>query len=198
MRELKKTAYNNINATVIASRDQLCINSELKKKSNTDKILWCKKMMHTQDREIHSECKHYKKIAENQKKPKLNENIIDIEDLGSIGRDHKCCPYYVAKQKAIDSEIIFIPYSYLIDPTIRKANDIDLDQSIIILDEAHNVNQVCEDSASTSIKDTDLSAALRDLNSVIDGDSIFESIEFYINESVIKNLILAQFSSMVC
>lgn len=172
MKELKKTAYNDMKATVIASRHQLCIHPDLKDKSNTDKIYMCKKMMVGPNC---SECKFYQNIDKNRKKPKLNENITDIEDLGSIGREHNCCPYYVAKQRAIESDIIFIPYSYLIDPTIRDANDIDLKHSIIILDEAHNVNRVCEDSASASIKVADISAALKDLNSVIFFTSPFVS-----------------------
>lgn len=168
MKELKNTAYNNLKATVIASRDQLCIHPKLKKKSNTDKILLCKNMMDkSMDGQIRSSCEYYQNIDDTPKLSEKISNITDIEDLGAIGRNHKCCPYYVAKQKAIESDILFIPYSYLIDPIIRDANDIDLKHSIIILDEAHNVNRVCEDSASESIKDTDISAALRDLNSVI-------------------------------
>lgn len=168
MRELKKTAYNDLKATVIASRDQLCIHPELVDKSNTDKILMCKNMMHkSRDGEIRSTCEHYCKIEEIPKLDDIIPNITDIEDLDSIGRDHSCCPYFVTKQKALESDIIFIPYSYLIDPIIRDSYDIDLENSIILIDEAHNLNRVCEDSASTSIKVTDISAALRDLNSVI-------------------------------
>lgn len=165
MKELKKTAYSNVKATVIASRHQLCIHKDLQEKSSTDKIYICKSMMHKSiNGVIESNCKHYENI--DRKNPEPTKNIIDIEDLGSIGREHGCCPYFFAKKKSVQSDIIFVPYSYLIDPTIRDANDIDLGKSIVIIDEAHNVNRVCEDSASASIKDTDISAALRDLNSV--------------------------------
>lgn len=170
MKELKKTAYNDLKATVIASREQLCIHKELQGKSNTDKILMCKSKMHSMDDgTIVSTCEHYQNF--DHKYSLLNQtipNITDIEDLGeSVGREHGCCPYFFAKKRSAKSDIIFIPYGYLIDPIVRKANDIDLERSIVILDEAHNVNRVCEDSASTAIKDTDISAAIRDLNSVI-------------------------------
>lgn len=160
MRELKKTAYNDMTATVIASRDQLCIHPNLKGKSNTDKILMCKSMMDTSDGTVTSTCKFYRNNG-----PELG-TITDIEDLGSYGQTHKCCPYYATKQKSIKSDIIFIPYSYLIDPTLRKANDIDLENTIVILDEAHNVSRVCEDSASSSMKNSDIRAAIKDLNAV--------------------------------
>ena len=43
---------------------------------------------------------------------------------------------------------------------------------IVIVDEAHNVEQVCEDSASLSVTSTDLAGAIRECDevaSVIDG-----------------------------
>lgn len=164
MKELKKTAYHNVQATVIASRDRLCIHPKLKGKSNTDKILMCKNMMHkSEDGTCASECQFYQNIGNG---PQL-DNITDIEDLGSYGKKHECCPYYMAKKASVESDIIFIPYGYLIDPTIRESNDINLKDSIVILDEGHNVNRVCEDSASASIRNTEISSAIRYLNSVI-------------------------------
>lgn len=169
MKELKNTAYRNLTATVIASRDQLCMHQELNEKSNTEKILMCKEMMESVDGKIRSDCEYYENLEENY--PQLNESITkitDIEDLGdSFRREHGCCPYFFARKRSTESDIIFIPYGYLIDPIVRKANDIDLGLSVVILDEAHNVNRVCEDSASASVKDTEISAAIRDLNSVI-------------------------------
>lgn len=164
MRELKKTAYNDVKATVIASRDRLCIHPKLNGKSNTDKILMCKNMMRKSgDGTVSSICEFYQNL---DKGPKF-DNITDIEDLGAYGKKHKCCPYYMTKKESVESDIIFIPYGYLIDPTIRESNDIDLTDTIVMLDEGHNVNRVCEDSASSSIKDTDIKAAIKDLNNVI-------------------------------
>lgn len=167
MKELKKTAYNDVKATVIASRDQLCIHPKLHGKSNTDKILMCKSMMTgSADGVITSTCKHYQNF-DSLKLDSVIPKITDIEDLVSIGNKHKCCSYFLTKAKSETSDIVFIPYGYLIDPIIREANNIELERSIIILDEAHNVNHVCEDSASTSINDSEITAAIRDLNSVI-------------------------------
>ena len=54
------------------------------------------------------------------------------------------------------------PYNLLISSILR----------IVIVDEAHNVEQVCEDSASLSITSTDLAGAIRECDevaNVIDG-----------------------------
>lgn len=165
MKELKKTAYNHNNAIVIASRNQLCINEQLRSKSNTDKIYLCKNLVDNPNSV--EGCKHEKKIHFINKKPELQENIIDIEDLDQIGKKFSACPYYISKKKVKGSNILFMPYNYLIDPRIREANDINLCEAIVILDEAHNVNKVCEDSSSTSIEFVQIRAALRDINYVI-------------------------------
>jgi regulator of telomere elongation helicase 1 len=41
-----------------------------------------------------------------------------------------------------------MPYNYLIDPKIREYYKIDYENSIIIIDEAHNIEQVSEEVAS--------------------------------------------------
>lgn len=171
MKELKKTAYNDFEATVIASRDRLCVHPDLQGKSNTDKTVICKSMMieDARDEEIRSDCVFYQnfdRLDLDDLNPAI-PNITDIEELGTIATQHECCPYFLTKKRSSSTDIVFIPYGYLIDPKLRETEKIDLNRSIIIIDEAHNVNRVCEDSASTSITDTEITAAIRNLSWVI-------------------------------
>jgi len=46
------------------------------------------------------------------------------------------CPYFAAQHMAEAAQLIFCPYNYLISPVVRRAMDIDISGSIIILDEA--------------------------------------------------------------
>lgn len=41
-----------------------------------------------------------------------------------------------------------MPYNYLVDARIRENYKIDFENSIIIIDEAHNIERVAEDVAS--------------------------------------------------
>lgn len=41
--------------------------------------------------------------------------------------------------RAGEADLVFCPYSYLLDPVIRSAMDITLDKSVLIFDEAHNI-----------------------------------------------------------
>jgi hypothetical protein len=46
---------------------------------------------------------------------------FDLEDLIKLGEENKACPYYAAKSMASAAHIVFCPYNYLIEPTIRNS-----------------------------------------------------------------------------
>ena len=72
-------------------------------------------------------------------RPEYREDILDIEDLVTFGRLHKGCPYYLSKDAQNMADIVFLPYNYILDPEARKAQNIDLTDSVLIFDEAHNL-----------------------------------------------------------
>jgi Fanconi anemia group J protein len=49
------------------------------------------------------------------------ETPWDIEDLVSLGKKVAACPYYGARSLMANAEIIFCPYNYIIDPSIRES-----------------------------------------------------------------------------
>ena len=58
-----------------------------------------------------------------------------------------------------DARIVFCPYNYLLDPLIREAMDVDLKGAAIIIDEAHNVEDVCRSAASLEVTQRELEDA---------------------------------------
>lgn len=161
MGELKRSAYGYMKAGVVASRDQLCIHPELKMDNNSDKINNCKKLRSDKS------CGYYSNVGSSLNKPEFSENsVLDIEDLRRHGKNFECCPYYVAQHLTTNADILFMPYNYLLDPKIREIQQINLRNAIVILDEAHNVPKVCEDSACSRITSTEIFIALRDIKFV--------------------------------
>ncbi|KAK7884484.1 hypothetical protein WMY93_027607 [Mugilogobius chulae] len=63
--------------------------------------------------------------------------------------------------------LIFMPYNYLLDPKSRRAHNIELNQAVIIFDEAHNVERTCEESTSFDLTPYDLSSAIAAVDGVL-------------------------------
>lgn len=106
------------------------------------------------------------KAAQEEAKRKQNQELIsssgvhdimDIEELVSWCENPPpqipdcstaICGYYLSRSKADTVEILLMPYNYILDKKIRQRNSFEFKNKILILDEAHNVEQVCEESSS--------------------------------------------------
>lgn len=77
------------------------------------------------------------------------------------------CPYYVSRSLRGPADIIFTPYNYLLDPKARKSYGIELGANVVIFDEAHNLEQFCEETSSFSISSYDISTALEAIDELI-------------------------------
>lgn len=53
---------------------------------------------------------------------RINEkqNCFDIEDMIKSGKKNNICPYYLAKSRLPAANIVVLPYSYLLTPSIRR------------------------------------------------------------------------------
>ena len=72
--------------------------------------------------------------------PDVNAEPLDIEDLVTLGRASGPCPYLLSKEMAASSDIVFMPYNYLIDAKNRMGlGKICWENSVLIFDEAHNL-----------------------------------------------------------
>jgi hypothetical protein len=79
----------------------------------------CKKVRDVRKDSI-SSCKFYKNTGESVIPNNTEWNICDIEDLHKIGKANIVCPYYLQKTRVQYSDLILMPYNYLIDPKIRE------------------------------------------------------------------------------
>lgn len=85
------------------------------------------------------------------------------------------CPYYYSRRLQGKADIVFMPYNYLIDPILRKSQEIDLNNAIVIFDEAHNLEASCAEATSFSLTNLQISACLDELHKAT--DIIFEQSE---------------------
>ncbi|XP_049608196.1 regulator of telomere elongation helicase 1 isoform X1 [Syngnathus scovelli] len=159
--ELKNTSYKP-KVSVLGSREQLCINPEvMRQESNHIKVHLCRAKVSTRS------CVFYNNVEEKSTDKGLVEQIVDVEDLVKFGNKHRSCPYYLSRSLKQQADIIFMPYNYLLDPKSRRAQSIDLAGSVVIFDEAHNVERTCEESTSFDMTPYDLASAINALTRLL-------------------------------
>ena len=107
-------------------------------------------------------CKYLKSSKGNAEKH-MSWDPIDIEELHKLAKKHSFCPYYAVKERVQSADLLFMPYNYLVDKKYRDGLKLSFTNSIIILDEAHNIGPCCEDVTSFNIKDQDLLKVLGEL-----------------------------------
>lgn len=144
-REMKRTAYARVPAIVIGSRNQMCLNDDVKSQSGDHLInRACRNAI------AKNACSYYSNY-EQKLEVMHSEEVHDIEDMLKFGRSHQCCPYYASKKIAeTKASIVFMPYNYLLESSHRKKGLLRLENSVIIFDEAHNIESALKDSVSGS------------------------------------------------
>jgi Fanconi anemia group J protein len=157
--ELRRTAYRP-RIAILGSRNQFCVHPRVSKSSNKNDD--CKVLVEQRS------CSHYERAkvvkAHSSLAPHGETQLFDIEDLVTVGRKVKGCVYYASKMFALEADIIFCPYNYLIDPLLREVMDINVDGNIVLLDEAHNIEDAARSAGSLEITDIQLIALQRDVD----------------------------------
>ncbi|XP_035889487.1 Fanconi anemia group J protein isoform X1 [Phyllostomus discolor] len=169
-RELRRTAYSGVPMTILSSRDHTCVHPEVVGNFNRNE-----KCMELLDGKNGKSCHFYHgvhKISSQQTFQTLQGmcKAWDIEELVSLGKKLKACPYYTARELMEDADIVFCPYNYLLDAQIRESMDINLKEQVVILDEAHNIEDCARESASYSITEVQLRFARDELDSMVNSN----------------------------
>ena len=74
-----------------------------------------------------------------------HSQVLGVKDYVKVGKNHNMCPYYLMKTQVQNCDVAVIPYNYVIDKDLREQTGIQFEDSVIIFDEGHNLNQYCED-----------------------------------------------------
>ena len=64
------------------------------------------------------------------------------EELTAEGRNNGYCPSTEMKKRLPDADLILMPYNYLVDQSVRKPLKFSFANSILVLDEAHNLPEM--------------------------------------------------------
>uniref|UniRef100_A0A8D0HMF7 Regulator of telomere elongation helicase 1 n=1 Tax=Sphenodon punctatus TaxID=8508 RepID=A0A8D0HMF7_SPHPU len=153
--ELKNTVYRP-KVCVLGSREQLCINPEVKRQESKHMQIHMCRM------KVTARSCHFYNNVEGKFGYKNGAFVFKLTDRRAV------CPYYLSRSLKQQADIIFMPYNYLLDSKSRRAHNLDLKGTVVILDEAHNVEKLCEESSSFDLTPYDLASAMDAINIVLE------------------------------
>lgn len=157
VKELSRTSYEP-KFVVLGSRSHYCIHDEVRKSADINER--CRTQTFSKSHLRGGGCIFFNNLSKAARKRTAEEYTpdCDIEDLVKRGKAEKFCPYFSTRAALEYAEVVFAPYNYLVDPVVREAMGIELRQDIVIIDEAHNIEDCCREAGSFEITDDALSA----------------------------------------
>ncbi|KAK6968419.1 Fanconi anemia group J protein, partial [Biomphalaria glabrata] len=192
VRELKKTKYHDVKMTVLGSREHTCIHPDVSRmKAKND---GCKELLNGPGCRFKDGTNRL--LSQSVLKSAGLSSAWDIEDLVQLCQKKKACPYFLSRGLKDDSDLIICPYNYLVDPIVREAMAISLKGHIVILDEAHNIEDAAREAASQSISQDSIEKAISDIDELIEKNinfadysrlrAVFFRLNNFINENKSK------------
>ena len=161
VREFKKTTYaRTMRMCVLGSREHLCVNREvLNLPSTAAQNAACTRLRAAKQCRYAHRTRQFACDEEDRRSAGCG-SVYDIEDLVAIGKKECFCPYFFEKEAAETADIIFLPYTYVMDPSLQKQISVDLKNCVLLVDEAHNIPSVVTSSSSVTLTPTLLAHAI--------------------------------------
>jgi DNA excision repair protein ERCC-2 len=168
------TVSNPFLGVCLSSRRNLCILPEVMDESDRERVdSGCKRLTASWVKQRREEGRSVKSCSffdqfdaggGREESSSVMKGVFDLTDLKEIGQQRGWCPYFLARQAISYARVVVYSYQYMLDPKIASQISKELEaNSIIVFDEAHNIDNVCIESMSVSLDRPLLDAASRDL-----------------------------------
>ncbi|KAK9379693.1 uncharacterized protein V2V93DRAFT_373356 [Kockiozyma suomiensis] len=110
-------------------------------------------------------CEYHENLYELEPHNLIPEGVWTFDSLMQYCEETKQCPYFTVRRMMSLCNIVIYSFHYLLDPKIAERVSKELSKdSIIIFDEAHNIDNVCIESLSIDLTEGTLQKALRGVN----------------------------------
>uniref|UniRef100_A0A3Q2W0Q9 DEAD/H (Asp-Glu-Ala-Asp/His) box helicase 11 n=1 Tax=Haplochromis burtoni TaxID=8153 RepID=A0A3Q2W0Q9_HAPBU len=165
--EVQKSPFSkDISVVTLGSRQNLCINEEVRRLGSIQRINdRCMEMQKNKHEKHHHEegvkrkrgpaksvCPYNKASALQQMRDVVLGAVHDIEQLLKLGRETHSCPYYSTRLAIPPAQLVVLPYQMVLHEATRRAAGVQLKGQVLIIDEAHNLSDTlsCIHSAELS------------------------------------------------
>ncbi|KAM3407885.1 hypothetical protein ACQJBY_001302 [Aegilops geniculata] len=167
--ELKRTNFSGKLRTVcLGSRKSLCINMDVQKLGSAtrinDRCLELLKNKKSSKIKVESDNRSLQKQFRSEVSV---HGALDIEDLAQLGRKIGTCPYYGARDMVRSADLVVLPNQSLLLKSARELLGLNLKNSVVIIDEAHNLADSLTSMYNSKVESSQLRAVLSHLEAYL-------------------------------
>lgn len=102
-----------------------------------------------------------------------------MQDLRAFGREKGWCPYFLARHMVQLANVVVYSYQYLLDPKVAGIISKEMQrESVVVFDEAHNIDNVCIEALSVSVRRQTLEGATRNINRMAQEIDRYAQVDF--------------------
>ncbi|CBI32371.3 unnamed protein product, partial [Vitis vinifera] len=110
-------------------------------------------------------CQFFENYEKAASEAVLPPGVYTLQDLRAFGRDKGWCPYFLARHMVQFANVVVYSYQYLLDPKVAGIISKEMQrESVVVFDEAHNIDNVCIEALSVSVRRQTLEGATRNLS----------------------------------
>ncbi|CAE6440515.1 unnamed protein product [Rhizoctonia solani] len=164
---VKEEAFTGIGLT---SRKNLCLHPEVSKEKKGKVVdARCRDLTSSQavekgrnDPGNYPLCAWHEGLNDFEEGALIPPGIHTLADISNMGRERTTCPYFTIRRMMPFVDVIIYSFHYLLDPKVAEQVSKELSKdSIVVFDEAHNIDNVCIESLSIDLTRPMLEAAAR-------------------------------------
>lgn len=94
----------------------------------------------------------------------LPPGVYTLHDIRQFGRKKGWCPYFLARHMISFSNVVVYNYQYMLDPKVSQMVSREMErESVVVFDEAHNIDNVCIEALSINLRQATLEGAQRNI-----------------------------------
>ncbi|XP_030545910.1 general transcription and DNA repair factor IIH helicase subunit XPD [Rhodamnia argentea] len=159
-------------AVGLSSRKNLCVNPRVLSAENRDSVdAGCRKLTASWVRALAERnpsvptCEFFEEYERAGSGAVLPPGVYTLQDLRAFGKQKGWCPYFLARHMVQFANVIVYSYQYLLDPKVAGIISKEMQREcVVVFDEAHNIDNVCIEALSVSVRRQTLEGATRNLH----------------------------------
>ncbi|XP_075105163.1 general transcription and DNA repair factor IIH helicase subunit XPD [Nicotiana tabacum] len=158
----------------LSSRKNLCVNPNVVSAENRDSVdAGCRKLTASWVRALAIEnpnvptCSFFENYdaADKAGTSTLPAGVYTLQELRMYGKEKGWCPYFLARHMVQQANVVVYSYQYLLDPKVAGIISKEMEREcVVVFDEAHNIDNVCIEALSVSVRKQTLEGATRNLS----------------------------------